>query len=166
MDVFDRVTRSRNMSAIRGTDTKPEVALRRALHALGYRFRLHRRDLPGRPDIVLPGRCIAIFVHGCYWHRHLSCRFATTPSTRTEFWFRKFEANVARDVRNQRELRELGWHVAKIWECQIRKNEAENTVRALSAWIEEPDGDFELPPPPNARREISPAAGFSDTQLG
>lgn len=153
MDVFDRETRSRNMSAIRGADTKPEVALRRALHALGYRFRLHRRNLPGRPDIVLPGRSITIFVHGCYWHRHPGCRFATTPSTRTEFWSQKFEQNVARDARNHRELRELGWHVATIWECQIRKDAAENTVRALSAWIEHPNGTFELPPAPNARRE-------------
>lgn len=106
------------MSRIRGKDTTPEVAVRSALHRLGYRFRLHRRDLPGRPDIVLPKHGTVIFVHGCFWHRHARCRYAYTPKSRVEFWQRKFQQNVERDRRVQRELRRLGWKVIVVWECE------------------------------------------------
>jgi len=102
-------------------NTKPELIVRRVLHAMGRRFRLHCRDLPGRPDIVLPRFRTAIFVHGCFWHRHPGCRGTTTPKTRTEFWVAKFEANVARDVAAQAALAAAGWKVAVIWECETRK---------------------------------------------
>lgn len=108
------------MSRVGGKNTKPELAVRRALHALGYRFRIHRPDLPGRPDIVLPRYRVAIFVHGCFWHRHSGCGKASLPKTRTNFWNRKFEANVARDERNRLDLAATGWRVFTIWECETR----------------------------------------------
>jgi DNA mismatch endonuclease, patch repair protein len=108
------------MASVKGRDTKPEIKVRKALHALGARFRLHRRDLPGRPDIVLPRHRLVIFVHGCFWHRHSGCRLASDPKTRVPFWTAKFDANVARDRRNVDDLSKLGWHVATIWECETR----------------------------------------------
>ena len=114
--------RSRNMAAIRGKDTAPELAIRRILHAMGLRFRLHRKDLPGRPDIVLPKHRTVVFVHGCFWHRHEDCRHTTTPKTRQEFWQTKFAANVERDRRNQTDLQQLGWRVIVIWECELRQH--------------------------------------------
>ena len=108
------------MSRVRDRDTKPEMIVRRALHSMGYRFRLHRRDLPGSPDLVLPSRSVALFVHGCFWHRHLGCRLASTPKTRTDFWVAKFERNVARDAASEVRLRELGWRVIVVWECETR----------------------------------------------
>ena len=113
--------RSRNMAAIRGKDTAPELAVRRILHAMGLRFRLHRKDLPGRPDIVLPKHRTVVFVHGCFWHRHEDCRYTTTPKTRQEFWQTKFAANVERDGRNRTDLRQLGWRVIVVWECELRQ---------------------------------------------
>ena len=113
--------RSRNMAAIRGKDTAPELAIRRILHAMGLRFRLHRKDLPGRPDIVLPKHRTVVFVHGCFWHRHENCRHTTTPKTRQEFWQTKFAANVERDRRNQTDLQQLGWRVIVVWECELRQ---------------------------------------------
>ena len=112
--------RSRNMAAIRGKDTAPELAVRRILHAMGLRFRLHRRDLPGRPDIVLPKHRTVVFVHGCFWHRHEDCRYTTTPKTRQEFWQTKFAANVERDRRNRTDLQQLGWRVIVVWECELK----------------------------------------------
>lgn len=108
------------MRAVRRADTGPELILRKLLHAHGYRFRLHRRDLPGTPDIVLPRRKVTIFVHGCFWHGHERCSKATTPKMRVPFWTEKFERNVARDRRNEGLLRDLGWTVLVIWECEIR----------------------------------------------
>src|SRR5690242_15759999 len=107
------------MSRIRGSNTKPEIKVRSALHQSGYRFRIHRRDLPGRPDIVLPGYRTVVFVHGCFWHRHKRCKFAYSPKTRPEFWQNKFSSNVARDQRNASQLRRLGWRVATVWECEV-----------------------------------------------
>lgn len=117
--------RSRNMAAIRGKDTAPELAVRRMLHAMGYRFRLHRRDLPGRPDIVLPRHGKAIEVRGCWWHRHPdpACPNLAAPKTRPEFWQAKFAANVARDQRNEAALAALGWDLLVIWECEIRRGD-------------------------------------------
>ena len=112
-------SRRRNMAAIRGKHTVPEVAVRRLLHRMGYRFRLHRRDLPGTPDIVLPSRRVLIEVRGCFWHRHQGCRFASTPASRTEFWQAKFDATVARDVRNELEAEALGWRTLVVWECEL-----------------------------------------------
>ena len=113
--------RSRNMAAIRGKDTAPELAVRRILHAMGLRFRLHRKDLPGRPDIVLPKHRTVVFVHGCFWHRHKDCRHTTTPKTRQEFWQTKFASNVERDRRNRTDLQQLGWRVIVVWECELRQ---------------------------------------------
>jgi DNA mismatch endonuclease, patch repair protein len=109
------------MARVRGRDTKPEMVVRRTLHAMGFRFRLFRRDLPGRPDIVLPKHQLAIFVHGCFWHRHDGCYLSSTPKTRVEFWSDKFATNVARDARNSAELRALGLRVGVIWECETRQ---------------------------------------------
>lgn len=113
--------RSANMRAVKGKDTKPEVAVRRVLHRMGFRFRLQRRDLPGRPDIVIPGCRLTIFVHGCFWHRHADCSKATTPKTRIDFWNAKFEANATRDERVEAELVAAGWKVLVVWECQTKK---------------------------------------------
>ena len=118
MDTLDAERRSWNMSRIGGRNTKPELAVRSALHRLGYRFRLHRRDLPGKPDIVLPKHGIAIFVHGCFCHRHSRCKYAYTPTSNVLFWQTKFDGNVQRDRTAARRLRKLGWRVVVIWECQ------------------------------------------------
>lgn len=119
---FDDVdpVRSRIMQQVKGKNTKPELLVRKALHALGYRFRIHRKDLAGRPDIVLPRYRTAIFVHGCFWHRHPGCRKASTPKTRVEFWQDKFTANVARDERNVAALEADGWSVLTVWECETK----------------------------------------------
>lgn len=115
---MSREHRSWNMSRIRGKDTRPELRVRSALHRLGYRFRLNRRDLPGKPDIVLPRHQTVIFVHGCFWHRHPGCRFAYTPKSRVEFWQTKFQRNVERHREVEEELQTLGWRVLVVWECE------------------------------------------------
>ena len=112
--------RSRNMSAIKSKNTKPEIAVRKLLHSMGYRFRLHRKDLPGSPDIVLPKYKTVIFVHGCFWHRHKNCKYASTPKTRKEFWENKFNSNKKRDQKIQKEIIDLGWKFIIIWECEAR----------------------------------------------
>ncbi len=121
-EVLYKVTeqRSRNMSAIKSKNTKPEIAVRKILHSMGYRFRLHRKDLPGSPDIVLPKYKTVIFVHGCFWHRHENCKYASTPKTRKEFWESKFKANVKRDKENQEKIKNIGWQSVVIWECQLK----------------------------------------------
>ncbi len=119
------------MSRIRGRNTGPELRLRSLLHRAGFRFRLHAKQLPGSPDVVLPKYRTAIFVHGCFWHRHPGCRNATMPSTRREFWQEKFDANVSRDARNQAALEAAGWTVLTIWECEL-KADAEGVVRSLA----------------------------------
>ena len=108
------------MRRVRQKNTEPEIAVRRLLHRLGYRFRLHRRDLPGTPDIAFPGRRKVIFVHGCFWHRHSGCRAASTPKTRAEFWARKFDDNIARDARKITDLEALGWSVLVVWSCETK----------------------------------------------
>jgi len=113
--------RSANMARVRSRDTEPELLVRRFAHALGFRFRLHRRNLPGTPDLVFPRLRKIILVHGCFWHRHDGCDRTTTPKTRTSFWLSKFDANVARDKRTTRELRRLGWKVLIVWECETRE---------------------------------------------
>jgi len=121
-DVLTPEQRHRVMSSIRSKDTTPELAVRRILHALGFRFRLHDRRIPGKPDLVLKRHGTVVFVHGCFWHRHSGCRHATVPATNPEFWSEKFHRNVLRDQRNQAELRRLGWRVVVIWECAVRKH--------------------------------------------
>ena len=112
--------RSSLMSRVRPKNSKPEIVVRQILHAMGYRFRLHARELPGRPDIVFRRRKKAIFVHGCFWHRHPGCRRTTTPKTREEFWQSKFVANQARDTRVQNELVDMAWTYLVVWECEVK----------------------------------------------
>lgn len=119
-DIVDKKTRSRMMSGIRSKNTKPELTVRSFLHRAGLRFRLHAK-LPGKPDIVLPKYRTVVFVHGCFWHRHKDCRFASTPSSNTEFWQKKFESNVQSDERAKKALRKLGWQVRVIWSCQLQE---------------------------------------------
>ena len=130
--------RSWNMSRIRAKDTKPELAVRSLLHRMGYRFRLHRRDLPGRPDIVLPKYKAVIFVHGCFWHQHSGCRFSNLPKSRQDYWTQKLEGNVRRDRRHQRNLRKQGWKVFIVWECQT-KNE-DTLVKTVHSFLRKSRG--------------------------
>ncbi len=120
MDRIDRQRRSWNMSRIHGKNTKPEIVVRSLLHRLGFRFRIHVKTLPGRPDIVLPRWKTVVLVHGCFWHRHGNCQFAYTPKSRREFWLSKFEANVSRDKKTLGLLRKAGWKPIVVWECEIR----------------------------------------------
>jgi DNA mismatch endonuclease (patch repair protein) len=119
------------MSGIRGRDTAPEKIVRSHLHRAGLRFGLHRKDLPGRPDIVLPRWRSAVFVHGCFWHRHPGCRYAYVPKSNRAFWLRKFAANVERDGRNVAELRKMKWRVHVVWECRLSTGRLEQLVRAI-----------------------------------
>jgi DNA mismatch endonuclease (patch repair protein) len=136
VDIVDSKTRSRMMSGIRGKNTKPEVLVRKALTLKGYRYRLHRKDLPGRLDIVIPGQRIAIFVHGCFWHQHEGCRLAKMPSTRQEFWAAKLGANIARDRNVISLLVDRGWRVLQVWECATKSLEQLQTLPdALAGWI-------------------------------
>ena len=120
MDIVDTARRSKMMAGIQGRDTVPEMIVRRTAHRLGFRFRLYRKDLPGRPDLVFPRYRVVVLVHGCFWHRHEGCRYAYTPQSRVEFWAEKFRQNVARDRRTEDALRSLGWRVLVIWECETR----------------------------------------------
>ena len=115
--------RSRNMSAIKSKNTKPEIRVRKVLHSMGYRFRLHSKDLPGSPDIVLPKYKTVIFVHGCFWHRHENCKYASTPKTRKEFWNKKFTENKKRDSEIQEKIKILDWRSVVIWECETKNIE-------------------------------------------
>ncbi|WP_272974535.1 very short patch repair endonuclease [Alcanivorax jadensis] len=135
-DIVDPATRSRMMAGIRGKNTRPELLIRSALHKAGFRFRLHDRRLAGVPDIVLPKYEAVIFVNGCFWHRHSGCRYASTPSTRPEFWRVKFEENIQRDERNRRLLLDAGWRVFTIWECCLRHSPVimiDELIRLLKA---------------------------------
>jgi DNA mismatch endonuclease (patch repair protein) len=123
VDVFTHEQRSAVMARIRGKDTKPEIIVRSMAHALGYRFRLHRRDLPGTPDLVFPRLEKVIFVHGCFWHQHPGCRYAYQPKSNSPFWKAKFSDNRTRDDRALKTLRSLGWKVLVVWECQTHKSE-------------------------------------------
>jgi DNA mismatch endonuclease (patch repair protein) len=144
-DIVDQQTRSRMMSGIRGKNTKPELALRRALHARGFRFRLHSGKVYGRPDLVLAKHRAVVFVHGCFWHRHEACRYATTPATRPEFWQAKFDANVARDRAVRTRLLEDRWRVATVWECALRKPEqVEASTEGLSIWLRTEELQIEI----------------------
>src|SRR5947209_357896 len=122
-DVLTSQQRSFCMSQVPGRNTSPEMLVRRALHRLGFRYRLHRRDLPGTPDIVLPGRGTVIFVHGCFWHGHPACRRAVRPTSNARFWKDKLDGNIRRDHRNRQALEALGWRVQTIWECETRSEE-------------------------------------------
>jgi DNA mismatch endonuclease Vsr len=120
VDTLTREERSARMARIRGKDTKPEMVVRRTLHRLGYRYRLHRRDLPGRPDIIFPARKVVLFVHGCFWHAHANCKVANLPKSRREYWIAKFARNKDRDERNANLLAQAGWRVMTVWECETK----------------------------------------------
>ena len=131
------------MSGIRSKNTRPEWKVRRCLHARGFRFRLNVKRLPGKPDVVLPKYRLAIFVHGCFWHRHPGCRLTTTPASNTDEWQAKFDANVERDTQNQQQLRDAGWRLLILWECGLRKDDS--ALDWLPEWICGNDLNHEWP---------------------
>lgn len=130
-DIVSSEKRSEMMSKVRSKDSVAEKKVRSALHASGYRFRLHRKDLPGTPDIVLPKLRLIILVHGCFWHRHDGCSKASTPKSNREFWEKKFSENIARDIRTKSALETLGWRVVVTWECEVKKSEKSNIVSSI-----------------------------------
>lgn len=146
-DIVDKSTRTRMMAGIGSKNTLPELALRRILHARGLRYRLHDSKLPGTPDLVFPRFRAVCFVHGCFWHRHAGCPYATTPATRPEFWQAKFNANVERDQRNRHELLAAGWRVAIVWECALRKQVNIGIASKLDEWLHGDDRWFETERP-------------------
>ena len=134
------------MAAIRGADTKPEMIIRRGLHARGFRFRLHDRKLPGRPDLIFPKHHAALFVHGCFWHGH-SCHLFKWPGTREEFWREKIGTNVARDETSTKALQQAGWRVGVVWECALKgrqRRPVDDLLNTVSDWLNAPDGDLSL----------------------
>jgi len=135
-ELLTKEERSRVMAAVPRKNTKPEMALRSILHKAGYRFRLHAVDLPGTPDIIMPKYRTAIFVHGCYWHRHEGCKKTTTPTQNREFWIDKFEKNIVRDERKKTELISLGWRVLTVWECDIADRSSE-LLRNIEKFLKE-----------------------------
>jgi DNA mismatch endonuclease (patch repair protein) len=139
------------MSGIRARNTRPEMRLRRELHALGFRFRLHAKDLPGKPDLVLKKHNAAIFVHGCFWHRHRDCRLASTPASNSGFWADKFARNVERDMQATAALRNKGWRVAVVWECGLRRKDIAIVMEQARQWLLSDDPYIELP----RSREVS-----------
>ena len=143
--------RSRMMSSIRGKNTWPERMLRSRLFYMGFRYRLHQRNLPGSPDLVFPKYQAVIFVHGCFWHRHEGCRYATTPKANAGFWEQKFQGNVLRDARHATLLRDRGWRVAVVWECAL-KHSVDDTVRIVERWLHGKEVYLEIgsSPPPKA----------------
>ena len=130
-DVFSKSKRSEIMSRIRGKDTGPEMVIRKALFANGFRYRLHVKNLPGKPDIVLPKYNAVVIVDGCFWHGHKNCKFFRMPKSRISFWRKKIDANRARDVKNRRKLRRLGWNVIQVWECQLSSRKYEKTFQRI-----------------------------------
>lgn len=162
-DVVDPATRSRMMAGIRARNTTPELLLRRRLHREGFRFRLHGAHLPGRPDIIMSGRRIAILVHGCFWHRHVGCHWCSTPASNIEFWEPKFARNRERDAEVMVSLRKLGWRVATVWECGLRSAKIDETTKALVDWMGSDMPTFEsdiVRPRRNADQDrVSPKSG-------
>ena len=134
MDIWDKKKRSDVMSRIRSKDTAPEISTRKILFSKGYRYRLHVKNLPGKPDLVLPKYQCVIFVHGCFWHLHESCRDGTIPKTRSEYWGKKLLGNKERDERNTAELRKMGWRVLQVWECEIEKN-LKKTIKRIEEFL-------------------------------
>jgi DNA mismatch endonuclease (patch repair protein) len=130
-DVHDKATRSYNMSKIKACNTKPELKVRQFLFSNGYRFRLHNKDLPGKPDIVLKKYNAAIFVNGCFWHGHKGCKYFVMPKTRTEWWKEKIEGTIKRDQKHLKDLKELGWNSIVIWECDLKSLKLIDTLHEL-----------------------------------
>jgi len=130
-DVHDKATRSYNMSRIKGKDTKPEILVRKFLHAHGYRYRLHVKDLPGKPDIVLPKYKTVIFVHGCFWHGHEGCKYFTIPKTKPEWWENKINTNKSNDKKAYELLKKSGWNILTIWTCELKPKKIESSLNKL-----------------------------------
>lgn len=147
-DIVSKKKRSEMMSGISSKDTVPEITVRRALHSAGYRFRLHHKGLPGKPDLVMQKYKLSIFIHGCFWHRHTGCKYAYQPKTRREFWEKKFYTNFARDQKNIANLISQGWRVLIIWECFIRKIDNSELVETVETAIHGHDVYYELLPIP------------------
>lgn len=140
MDRHTPEQRRRNMSAVKGKDTKPELLVRKWLHAAGYRFRLHVKDLPGKPDIVLPKYKTVIFVNGCFWHQHARCKHASIPTSNIDFWVKKLTSNIERDKKNYQELKKAGWTVTVIWECEVKS--VLNTPEGIAKILKIQDKNF------------------------
>lgn len=142
MDVHDKKTRSYNMSRIKGKNTKPEEIVRKYLFSKGFRYRKNDKKLPGTPDIVLPKYKTVIFVNGCFWHGHKDCRYFVVPKTNTDFWLNKINTNIERDKRKQEALKELGWNVIVVWECELKSQTKETTLETLKGQILKYKGDY------------------------
>jgi len=142
MDVHDKKTRSYNMSRIKGKNTKPEEIVRKYLFSKGFRYRKNDKKLPGTPDIVLPKYKTVIFVNGCFWHGHKDCRYFVIPKTNTDFWLNKINTNIERDKHKQEALKELGWNVIVVWECELKSQTKETTLETLKGQILKYKGDY------------------------
>jgi DNA mismatch endonuclease, patch repair protein len=134
-DVHTKEQRSYNMSRIRSKDTKPEMLVRRFLHANGFRYKLHDKTFPGKPDIVLPKYKTVIFVHGCFWHGHKGCRYFVIPKTRTKWWLDKINSNIANDLKVQKSLKKENWKIIKLWECELKKEKINKSLDKLLSKI-------------------------------
>jgi DNA mismatch endonuclease, patch repair protein len=130
-DVHDKKTRSYNMSQIKGKNTKPEMLVRKFLHANGFRYRLHVKNLPGKPDIVLPKYKTVIFVHGCFWHGHENCKYYVVPKTRTEWWINKINSNITNDTKSAQALKKQGWQIINLWECNLKPAQLDKSLSSL-----------------------------------
>ena len=137
-DVHDKATRSYNMSRIKGKNTKPEMMVRKFLHVNGFRYRLHVKDLPGKPDIVLPKYKTVIFVHGCFWHGHKGCKYFVVPKTRTEWWLNKINSNIANDRKAEAALKKEGWKIISLWECNLKPAKIGSTLQRLKKRLSKP----------------------------
>lgn len=151
-DIVDKVTRSQMMAGIRGKNTKPERAIRTALHSAGFRYRLHVSDLPGKPDLVFPKYKAVILVHGCFWHRHPGCWWCTDPSSNRKFWVAKFDQNIQRDAKNIADLKGLGWRVCIVWECALRLRGKTRVPLAIGRWLKRGIPTLVLPEDKEMRR--------------
>lgn len=134
-DVHNKDTRSYNMSQIKGKNTKPEMLVRKHLHALGFRYKLHDKSLPGKPDIVLPKYKTIIFIHGCFWHKHDNCKYFVIPKTKTDWWLNKIEGNVLNDIKAMARLESMGWKIITIWECDLKPLKLKETLSKLPCQI-------------------------------
>ena len=130
-DVHNKETRSYNMSQIKGKNTKPEMLVRKFLHAQGFRYKLHDKTLPGKPDLVLPKYKTVIFIHGCFWHGHKGCKYYVVPKTRTDWWLQKINGNIANDEKAVKALKKDGWKIITIWECELKRDKLENTLKKV-----------------------------------
>lgn len=158
VDIVDSATRSRMMSNIKGRNTKPELLIRSLLHAQGFRFRIHRKDLPGKPDIVLPKYKAIIFIHGCFWHGHQNCRLFKLPASRTEFWEAKISRNQENDLKAKELLLNSGWRICTIWECAVRRSKKDPValMDILTKWLSGSEQLLEIDEPMiNKKREIT-----------